>query len=286
MPHSMQMQEPLDFNYRNIQHFSNAGDGFHSHPYYEIYYFHEGKCNYMIGDRVHVLEPGDLILMHGLTLHRPHPDPDISYIRTTLHFYPSVIEEYAQQEKAKWLLSPFETLNNEVLHLTKAQQTRVEQCFEQMKEIEEEQNQEWAYDRFVFKLCEFLVMTAHFSETALQNYKVLTGKEEHLQRMITYLELNYMNEVGLSEMAAQLHLSKPYMAGLFKELTGTTIIKYLYQRRINQAKLLFRLDPDLNVTKVSRLSGFKQVSHFSRTFKEAAGCSPETYRVEQARLRE
>lgn len=288
LANTMQMKEPLNFNHLNGEPLHiEVGDGFHSHPYYEIYYFHTGKCNYIIGDRIHVLEPGDLILMHGMTLHRPHPEPVIPYIRTTLHFYPSVVEEYVQPEKAKRLLEPFERLNNEVIHLSKVQQAEVEEIFTQMNELfQRHEKHKWSYDRFVFKLCDFLVMASHFSDTAMQHLRILSDKEEHLQRIITYLEVNYMDEVKLSDIASALHLSKPYMAALFKELTGTTIIKYLYQRRINQAKLLFRLQPDLSVTEVSRKSGFKQISHFSRTFKQAAGCTPEAYRTEQvARIR-
>lgn len=288
LAYTLQMKEPLNFNYLNCEPLHiEAGDGFHSHPYYEIYYFHTGKCNYIIGDRIHVLEPGDLILMHGMTLHQAHPEPVVPYIRTTLHFYPSVIEEYAQPEKAKRLLEPFERLNNEVIHLSKAQQMEVELIFTQMNELfQGHEERDVTYDRFVFKLCDFLVMTALFSETAMKHRRILSDKEEHLQRIITYLEVHYMEEINLSDIASALHLSKPYMAALFKELTGTTIIKYLYQRRINQAKLLFRLQPDLSVTEVSRKAGFKQISHFSRTFKQAAGCTPEAYRTSQvSRLR-
>ncbi|WP_211745812.1 AraC family transcriptional regulator [Paenibacillus sp. Marseille-Q4541] len=283
MAYTMQMKEPLSFTHRNCDPLhTEVDDGFHSHPFYEIYYFHAGKCNYIIGDRIHILEPGDLILMHGMTLHRPHPEPDTTYIRTTLHFYPSEIEQYLHPERAKWLLEPFEKLNNEVIHLTQAQQIEVEECFAQMNQLHQgNENQERAHDRFIFKLCDFLVMAAHFYETAMHHRKILSDKEEHLQHIITYLESNYMYEVALSDIASELHLSKPYMAALFKELTGTTIIKYLYQRRINQAKLLFRFQPEISVTEVSKKAGFKQISHFSRTFKQAVGCSPETYRIQQ-----
>lgn len=59
---------------------------FHSHDQYEIYYFHEGKCNYLIGDRIYVLEPGDLILMDGMTLHCPKIEKGAKYVRSFIHF--------------------------------------------------------------------------------------------------------------------------------------------------------------------------------------------------------
>ncbi|MCZ8514996.1 hypothetical protein O9H85_21755 [Paenibacillus filicis] len=37
-------------------------------------------------------------------------------------------------------------------------------------------------------------------------------------------------------------MSKYYLTGIFKEVTGITIFKYLFQRRINEAKVRFLMD--------------------------------------------
>ncbi|MFD1135215.1 AraC family transcriptional regulator [Paenibacillus urinalis] len=274
------MIDPLAFNYRNnhpVKH--GQDDGFHSHPFYELYYFHEGKCTYVIGDKIYTLVPGDLILMHGMTLHRPHPDPSVPYVRTTLHFYPTMLEEYLVAERAHALLAPFEKLKNHVFHLTAEQQQETETSLAQLNQLYEMKGREQMSDRFVLKLCDFLIMAQQFTDNKLLEQRTRTDKEEHIQGIITYLETNYMNEIGLEEIARELHLSKPYMAALFKEMTGTTIFKYLYMRRINQAKLLFRFHPDMSVTEASKKSGFKRVSHFSRMFKQTVGCTPEVFRT-------
>lgn len=52
----MQLQAPFDLTYYNEQPLS--GGQFHSHAFYEIYYFHEGRCTYLIGDSVFTLKPG------------------------------------------------------------------------------------------------------------------------------------------------------------------------------------------------------------------------------------
>ena len=53
----------------------------------------EGKCTYLIGDRIYILSPGDLIIMHGMTLHRPKVDNNYVYDRTTIHFDPSYVQQ-------------------------------------------------------------------------------------------------------------------------------------------------------------------------------------------------
>ncbi|MCM3782818.1 AraC family transcriptional regulator [Neobacillus mesonae] len=277
MASTYNMIDPLTFSYKNSVPMKNGrDDGFHSHPFYEVYYFHEGKCTYVIGDKIYTLVPGDLILMHGMTLHRAHPEPGSPYVRSTLHFYPKILEEYIIPERASGLLAPFEKLKNYVFHLSPEQQKETEDSLFQLNQLYNDQ----LNDRFVFRLCDFLMMAHDFTKNAMLHQRMLSDKEDHIQRIMTYLEANYMNDVRLEEVARELHLSKPYMAALFKELTGTTIFKYLYMRRINQAKLLFRFHPDISVTEASRKAGFKRVSHFSRIFKQTVGCSPEVFRTQ------
>lgn len=74
LPLMMQLQQPIEFTYRNDS--PMPGAQFHSHAFYEMYYFQEGECNYLIGDKLMTLHPGDFILMHGMTLHCPNPSPE------------------------------------------------------------------------------------------------------------------------------------------------------------------------------------------------------------------
>ncbi|MNG35021.1 Arabinose operon regulatory protein [compost metagenome] len=62
-------------------------------------------------------------------------------------------------------------------------------------------------------------------------------------------------------------------------MTGTTIFKYVYNRRINQAKLLLQLDSSRPVSEVAHAVGFVHPAHFSRMFKETVGCTAESFRA-------
>lgn len=112
----MQLQAPFDLTYYNEQPLS--GGQFHSHAFYEIYYFHEGRCTYLIGDSVFTLKPGDLLLMNGLTLHCPNVEPDSRYVRSILHFDPAWICRGLSETAKSILLDPFETLRNHRMTLT------------------------------------------------------------------------------------------------------------------------------------------------------------------------
>lgn len=85
---------------------------FHTHPQYEIYYFHKGKCDYLIGDYAYSFEPGDVIIMNGMTRHGPIVQRDTEYVRSMYSFYPEIIRVFHPMLGPLNPLRPFEKLKN------------------------------------------------------------------------------------------------------------------------------------------------------------------------------
>ena len=63
----------------------------------------------------------------------------------------------------------------------------------------------------------------------------------------------------------------------FKKNTNRTIIDYIKRTRVMNAERLF-IETDMNVTEVSTLTGFSNLTHFYRVFKEITGYSPSEYK--------
>ncbi|SEN31055.1 helix-turn-helix transcriptional regulator [Lihuaxuella thermophila] len=251
---------------------------FHSHDAYEIYYFHSGVCTYLISDRVYRLAPGDLIIMHGMTLHRANPDPAVEYCRSLIHFDPRFVRRFFNPPDMVDLLLPFHRLKNYRFRLGgKSRQQEVEWLLADMSRYYTVQ-QPLAKQRFLLLFLQLLIeiyeeyqMTDHAAESP-------TEKELIVQRVISYIEKHYAEEISLERIADELFLSKYYLSHTFKDVTGVTIMSYVMNRRINQAKICFLIDPDLSVTEAGYRVGFKHLSHFSRVFKEKVGMTPEQYR--------
>lgn len=284
MPYTMTMANPVDIGYRNDSPIQ--GHSFHSHPFYEIYYFQEGECTYLIGDKLMALQPGDLILMHGMTLHCSNPSPHRPYVRSIVHFDPAYVHRLLQAEPAGALLRPFEELRNIRVPLREEDQAEMERllaglaaCFRERKE---KSGPAAPIDRFDVLFLELLQRIGNWCAEPIRDLEHRSQHEKHVQDVVSYLEERYRDNVTLDEIAGALHLTKPYLANLFKRVTGTTIIKYLYNRRVNQAKILFRFDPHRSVSSVCREVGFAHLAHFSRLFKAAVGCSPEAFRRQMA----
>ncbi|WP_225446153.1 AraC family transcriptional regulator [Paenibacillus rhizovicinus] len=285
MPLTMQWQQPIELMYRND--LPMPGAQFHSHAFYEMYYFQEGECNYLIGDKLITLQPGDLILMHGMTLHCPNPSPEKPYIRTIIHMDPAYVHRILQPDTATMLLKPFENLRNIRISLSPADQAELEMLLAEMNRLYKRTNEagvRMSYDRFVIRVIELLHLIRDWCVAPVNDREHRSLKEQHVQSVISYLEDHYALEITLDDIAGALHLTKPYLSNMFKDVTGTTVFKYLYNRRINQAKMMFRLEPRQSVSDVCRAVGFHQLPHFSRLFKTTVGESPESYRRRMLQL--
>jgi AraC-like DNA-binding protein len=251
---------------------------FHSHTFYEVYYFHEGQCNYLIGDNIYVLKPGDLIILNGMTLHRPHIKGSV-YVRSTVHFDPHFARELLKFSAPYMnLLQPFHDLRNHRVHLTGESREQIEALLEKMHRSQ----------------CggapgDIVQLYVTFMELMLHTYRAFEGemkrphafpsvKEEHTERIIRYIEEHLSEDIHLRHLEQALHLNRYYLEKTFKEVTGTTIFRYIYERRINEAKMLILLHPELSLTEISYRAGFKHLSHFSRIFKKIVGMTAEQYR--------
>lgn len=91
------------------------------------------------------------------------------------------------------------------------------------------------------------------------------------------MEANFLYNLSMEEFAKLCHRSlssfKREFVAQFHESPG----KWLLRRRLDHAAKLLR-NSERNVTEVAFDSGFADVSHFSRAFKERFGAPPVAYR--------
>ncbi|MFS0836522.1 AraC family transcriptional regulator [Paenibacillus sp. 1P03SA] len=252
--------------------------GFHSHLYYEIYYFHSGQCSYLVGDRIYKLSPGDLLLMNGMTLHYPKINPAYEYCRTIVHFDPAFAEELFRAPLLTPVLTPFKKADNRVISLESGERADLEPLLEQLCSLSGE-NDTLSRDRFLTLFMGLLLQVYEIADKPRNRSHEPGGpRQQHVQRLISYVEAHYAEDLTLDDMAEAVHLNKHYLVKMFKETTGITLFHYLYRRRINQAKVLFTLEPGKSITETAYEVGFKHLSHFSQTFKKFTGLTAEEYR--------
>lgn len=101
-----------------------------------------------------------------------------------------------------------------------------------------------------------------------------------IQKTIKYIENNYDRDISLNDIAEKVYLTPSYLANLFKEDTGETVMNYLTRIRINEAKNYLE-NTDKKIYQIAEEVGFNNSKYFSRVFKKRTGYTPGQYRKQQ-----
>ncbi len=100
-----------------------------------------------------------------------------------------------------------------------------------------------------------------------------------LDMLIDYLERHFRRDIAGLELRRQFGYSPDYLSRLMRRHTGCGFKHYVMERRIAEAKLLLRNEPQLKISAVAEAVGFKSFPLFNRIFKHAAGMTALEWRA-------
>ncbi|MBM7682972.1 AraC-like DNA-binding protein [Pullulanibacillus pueri] len=268
----------MDYHQRTIGQSGYESD-FHSHLEFEIYYFHNGECNYFINDKIYRLRPGDMIVMHGLTLHRPNPNLLIPYERTKVHFKPYYLENLIKAFNTLDLYRPFRQLKNTRMNL-RHRENELERIFSALHQSYQLQGEPLYDARLQIYLLELLTLIYQSCAEKLDPHAFESGvnpKVANVQKVIDFIEDHFQEKsLTLDDVASGTYLSKYYISRIFKEITGAGLTDYITIKKVNLAKQL--LLEGRTVTEAAFEVGYKHPAHFSRIFKQKVGMTADRYR--------
>ncbi len=101
------------------------------------------------------------------------------------------------------------------------------------------------------------------------------------ERAAAYLEGHFPEEISLTGIAEELHVSPFYLSHVFHQAMEITFSEYLTNIRINEAKRLLTTS-DLPVAEIASRVGYREPNYFGRVFKKATGVTPLAWRRERA----
>lgn len=139
------------------------------------------------------------------------------------------------------------------------------------------EGQEYVRDMKINVLLSELLM--HLMEDSWNPDKVpnFSTKKMELQNIKQYLDDHYTEKITLDQLSAEFFINKQYLAKIFRETYGTTVVGYLNQKRITQAKHLLRFT-NLSMEEIATKIGITDANYFSRTFFKVEGVRPSEFR--------
>ena len=144
---------------------------------------------------------------------------------------------------------------------------------------------DFAYCREALRLqiTDYILKPVNYEEfgTCIDNLKIAlfqrqsgrsTGQQEErtINGITRYLQEHLAEEISLSVLAEEFHLSGQYISQLFKSEIGVNFLAYLTNIRMEKAKKLL-LSTALSLAVISEQSGYGDYRVFTKAFRKAGG---------------
>ncbi len=98
-----------------------------------------------------------------------------------------------------------------------------------------------------------------------------------VERVIKYAEDNYHRGLYLESISSHMSLSRSYLARVFKEKTGESLVDYISLVQIRKSKSLL-LSTRKSIEEIGQMVGIPNRVTFYRQFKKYEGVSPSSFR--------
>ena len=250
------------------------------HPEYEVHLIRFGTGRYVVGDRIDVFAPGQLVLV-GSNL--PHhwisdlapgetiPDRDVVF-----QFHPQWIDRCRQVLPELREVEPLLTRSARGLEFTgraAAEGARELQLIGTTTGAQRLQH--------IFGLLGTLSRAPSTEHHTLAKAWLPPLDDQHaadvVDRAFGYIFDNLVGEVRLSVAADLIGMSESAFSKYFKRVTGQTFSDTVRKLRLAQAGKLLK-ETNLPVSSIYQRVGYANLSNFNRQFRATHGLTPREFR--------
>jgi AraC-like DNA-binding protein len=244
-----------------------------------IYYILDGKFEWVIQDRHHVLYPGDVgIILPGQTFQGEKDFMDIGM------FYWMNIQIERMDVNKGIVFGAWSTLtDSESLTIGRVLQlsntgvlVKMKEVFNTLQSIQSELfQQQIGYITRVNQLIDELMIIIARQATHQNNWQ--RDFPQVFKKLEQALRQDLSHQWTVEEMAAMTGLGTTAFTEKVKNYTGFSPLHYLINIRISEAIKLLRKN-EVSVTTIALDTGFYSSQHFSTTFKKLTGYTPGEFR--------
>lgn len=253
----------------------------HIHDFYEVYYSISAGKQLLVNDHLYDFGPGDIFFMNQVESRCLSEIDQQTHERIVLLIHPEYLEYLSTAQTDLSLCFTYRTVP--IAHkITLNEDERKRFTYFMHKLLENRGFGQDVLDRAVFSsLMTFLnqIFISRCAQTPNQSDRsrgpTIGTRRTQVDDILSYINSNLAEDLSTPVLAAHFYLSRSYLCELFKNSTGTTINHYVTDRRISYAKNL--LADGHMVAETCNLCGFKDYSHFVKSFTKAVGVPPKKY---------
>ncbi len=254
----------------------------HHHDFYEVNIFYSGSLEYSVESRIYRVTPGDILLLGPNELHQSVAYGDRGGCERVILW----IDKAFLQQFVSFGFDPtgcFDTTRPERSNCLRFDDASTMQIFTLLERcLRENESAEFGADMLADTI--MIQILIQINRLALRGGQ----RADHPDRsgtlvagVMDYINDHYAEELSLDTLANKFFISKYHLSREFGRLVGTTVHRYIIQKRLVIAKQL--LSEGKPSSEVYQSCGFGDYSNFYRAFKNEYGISPKEYtrRVEQ-----
>lgn len=118
------------------------------------------------------------------------------------------------------------------------------------------------------------------SESMYEN--VESTDSDVIEQVKAYVEKNYMNDIGIGQIAELFGITPNYLSTIFHQKAGCKFVDYLTEVRMANAKRLLIQNSTASVKDIAVMVGYNSSRYFATLFQKVTGKKPSVYRKERA----
>lgn len=237
--------------------------------FYQIDYFYKGQGSVVINRKKYSVKPGDLFIAnpddrHGFQAARERPMEGITF-------------KFTLGKRNRLLRFP-----NFVANLATLPGARHRELENYLRRACAETNgvQEGHFELAAALLSVFFVLLVRYLRPETETNGV--AEANSCQRVLEYIRTHCDSPIRLSDLGKLAGLHPRYLCQKFSREIGRSPLAELTRVRMERARNLLTMTR-LPIAEIGIQSGYRDVYHFSKRFKEVVGLSPRKFRIKSNR---
>jgi AraC-like DNA-binding protein len=254
------------------------------HERLELFLPLDGRCSQRMGERVVVLEPGDLLVVDNLKLHHVMDAPDLNTRVVVISFLPEFVYSLGSPSHDYAFLLPFYSKLEDRPQVLRRNHPDAGAAYHAVEELLRhyfasqpaplhQAGCKALLLKFLYKLAQ------HFESTEVLRGEFLRQQQRtvRLKKLFEHIARHYPEKLSVAGAARLSDMSPPQFMRSFKQVAGMTLVSYLHHVRLSNAARLLR-ETSLSIAEIASRVGFADQSYFDRRFKKSFGQSPKQFR--------